>query len=424
LFALKNTVRFRHKTPEQAGTYIDSRADGPRGGGKKDYLELYAMKNNDIEVIRQINTARVLDALRRDDGQLSRPVMADRLGLSKVTVSTIVRSLSAKGLLTEAGVGDTDSRGGRRPVLVTLDKDRKRVLGARTGHSHIELILSDITGRELRRLRTEATNQDRRRLLADMANEIMISTNTPRESVLGLVNAIGGPGAPPTCRSDDEDGHPLAEEHALSKMLGFPALMVNFTRARTFSECWFTPGNEPASLFYINLGHRLDGMAVRHGQLDEASCELGSCYLSAVPYADSNGELRTFNSFLGGRALLEHACMVFDRDMEIRELERLTAGGDERALDLFREFGYYLGCALSLVVNMASLKKIIIGGHLSRAWPFFEPSMREGLERHVTPLVYRRIEVRQLKPELDNGLMGAMAIALDHWVFQTHMLHG
>lgn len=383
------------------------------------------MKNNDIEVIRQINTAMVLDTLRKTDGQLSRPVMADMLGLSKVTVSAIVRSLHNRGLITEAGMGDTDSRGGRRPVLVALDKEKKRILGARLGHRAIDLILSDITGRELKRLRTEPKKQDRRYLLAAMVNEIMLSTNTPRDAVLGLAGAVGGPDAPATCRSAEPESAHLRAESSLGQALGFPALLVNLTRARAFAECWFTREQEgPASFFFINLGHRLDGMAARRGQLDEAPCELGACYLSALPYNDSGGELKTLDSVLGGRSLLSRAAAVFGRDLSGAELEAMAESGDERALELYREFGYCLGCALSLVVNMACLRKIIIGGQVSRAWKFFEPSMRLALDLHTPPEIKRRIEVRLIRPELESGLMGAMAMALDHWVFHTDMLRG
>lgn len=381
---------------------------------------------NHVEVIRQVNTAMVLDVLRRSGGELSRPAVAEALGLSKVTVATIVRGLIAKGLLVEAGIGDPDIRGGRRPGLVALDTDRKRVLGARLGHSSIDMILSDITGRELKRLRAEPRNQDRRYLLAAMVHEIMVSTNTPREAMLGLVGTIGGPGAPPTCRPDGQKKGPPAWEADLSRTLGFPAMLINTTRARAFAECWFSSEREnPANFFYINLGHRLDGVAARHGQLDDAPCELGACYLSALAYGDVNGELKTLESVLGGRAILNRAAAVFNRSLNGRELEKIAASGDERALELYREFGYSLGCALSLVVNMACLRRIVIGGQVSRAWKFFEPTMRQGMERHTAPSASSRpVEVRLIRPELDDGILGAMSLALDHWVFHTDRLRG
>ena len=396
-----------------------------RAPANRIYPGFHNMKN-DVEVIRKVNTAMVLDILRRADGELSRPLMAETLGLSKVTVSTIVRSLSAKGLIAEVGMGGTDSRGGRRPVLVALDKERKRVLGARLGHSSIDLILSDITGRELKRLRTAPKNQDRRYLLAAMVNEIMMSTNTPRDAVLGLVGTLGGAEAPPTCRIGGPESEPLPTEADLARSLGFPAMLINHTRARAFAECWFNPDQEDqANFFFINLGHRLDGVAARRGQLDEAPCELGACYLSALAYGDTDGELKTLDSVLGGRSLLSRAAAVFNRELDGRELEKIAAAGDERALELYRIFGYNLGCALSLVVNMACLRKIVIGGQVSRAWKYFEPTMRQGLERHTILTDARRpVEVRLIRPELDSGLMGSLALALDHWVFHTDMLRG
>lgn len=383
------------------------------------------MKNNDIEVIRQINTAMVLDTLRKSNGHMSRPVLADILGLSKVTVSTIVRSLNEKGLIADAGLGGTDSRGGRRPVLVTLDKEKKRVLGARVGHTSIDLILSDITGRELKRLRAESKDQNSHSILSAMVNDILVSTNTPRDAVLGLTVAMSGSSAPLSCGGSGEGNGPLVSELELCQTFGFPAMVINFTRARAFGEFWFAPERTvPDDFFFVNLGHHLDGVAARRGQLDESSCELGSCYLSVLPYGDKASELKTLDSVLGGRSLLAKATAIYNRAIDAAELEKMAASGEPRALELLHEFGYSLGCALSLIVNMVSLNKIIVGGQFSRTWKYFEAPMREGLQRHTQEPARDNIDVRLIRAELDSGLMGAMAMALDHWVFHTEMLYG
>lgn len=74
-------------------------------------------------MIRQVNTALVLNTLRQSDKLLSRPAIARRLGLSKVTIANIVKELIDGRLVMEAGVDLSDSCGGRKSLLISLDRE-------------------------------------------------------------------------------------------------------------------------------------------------------------------------------------------------------------------------------------------------------------------------------------------------------------
>lgn len=387
------------------------------------------IKYNDIEIIRQINTVMVLNALRRSERLLSRPNMADQLGLSKVTIANIIHDLTYLGFTTDAGVGTTDRRGGRKPGLVALDRDRKRVMGAYLTHGLAEIVLCDITGRELKRLRAKLGPQEGPEILPVMALEILEQTDTPKAAVLGLVLALScgrydldlkaGGG------SDVENPSPLALR--LSQGLGgIPVWPVDFSRARAFGECWFNHDfQSPANFFYINLGHSFNCLAARQGILDEAPSEYASCAMSFRELPSLDEPHSTVASTLNGRDFLRRASEQAGRLLTSQAAARLAEEGDPGLTESFNRFGYDLGCALSHIVNIAGFQKIIVGGFMVRGWAYFQATMRQGLEKHLAKRYQGGgVEVKPLHRDLDSGLLGAQALALDRWVYHTELLYG
>ena len=54
--------------------------------------------------------------------QTSRSKIASALGLNKATVSLLCSEMQAKGLISEVGSGQTQSKGGRKPTLIEINK--------------------------------------------------------------------------------------------------------------------------------------------------------------------------------------------------------------------------------------------------------------------------------------------------------------
>jgi glucokinase len=121
--------------------------------------------------------------------------------------------------------------------------------------------------------------------------------------------------------------------------------------------------------------------------------------------------------------VLNEVAQRLGQPVDGRRLNRLAAEGRPEVREVLEHFGYTLGCALSLVVNIADLRKIVLGGYLTQSWPYFETALRQGLERHTPREVYAAVSIRPIRPEMASGLMGALALALDRWVYHTDLLN-
>lgn len=375
------------------------------------------MYNTDVESIRSINAAKILHVLRHARRLLSRSEIADRVALSKVTVSNIIADLTKQGgLIRKAGVGLPDRRGGRKPLLLELDPNRKRVMGAVVGKNIIELTVSDITGRELNNLRAKTEGIDRLELLINMVGELLSAIHTPREEILGLIVALSGSGGGLEMREEQE-----MIQHTLIRDLDIDVQVMDVFRARAFGEVCHERGGS-SDFFYLDLGEQLAGISVRRGILRQDSVDVGSCYMWPQPYEGKREDLVTIGAALSFTKLLERASNLYGRPVTDSDLSMLASQGDKIALELFREYGYNLGCVLSLTVHMTSLHRMIIGGFLGTTALFFETTMRQALGLHLAPAYQGTTNIKMIAPEKASGLRGALAMALNNWIFHTELL--
>ena len=97
--------------------------------------------------LRSANQQRVVDVLRSGD-RVTQADLARQTGLAPATVSSIVRDLSAAGLVS------TEPGAGRRGTTVALAPSAGVVAGVDFGHSHVAVALGDLTGSLLAERRT------------------------------------------------------------------------------------------------------------------------------------------------------------------------------------------------------------------------------------------------------------------------------
>ena len=389
------------------------------------------MKSNLTESMRSINIAKVLNLLRRSGRLLSRPEIAAEVGLSKVTVSNIINHLSKKiPFVRKAGVGIPDQRGGRRPLLIELDPNSKRVVGARLGVDLVEVVLSDITGRELKKLQGTPDSGSRIEFLANMIDELLSSTKTKREMILGLVTTFDSWEPTP----NNSNPKSPSWEKLLEKRLNLEIMAVQLPQALAFGEAWYNQGAQ-SKFFLVTLDPKLGFVSVRNGVLEENPGDFGACYFHPRPYHTTKlteeahlkdrsvgNQNLSISQALSPTVLENNASTSYGHPVNSQELSHLATTGDQPAREIFQEYGHNLGCALSLVVHMFRLKKILIGGLLARDWMHFEGSLKQALAFHLAASNQGQVVVRPVHPEQLGGLKGTIAMALNRWVYRVELL--
>ncbi|MFG6486865.1 ROK family protein [Roseateles sp. BYS78W] len=97
--------------------------------------------------LKRANRMALIRQLRVQPG-LSRVDLAEAIGLTKSTVSALVRELIDEGWLVEREVIATGDLG-RRPTPLFIDPTRLLLLGAQVGIGHVRVVLTSLTGEVL-----------------------------------------------------------------------------------------------------------------------------------------------------------------------------------------------------------------------------------------------------------------------------------
>lgn len=89
-----------------------------------------------------------------------------------------------------------------------------------------------------------------------------------------------------------------------------------------------------------------------------------------------------------------------------------AAGGDATALSLFRDFGYHLGNAIMSVLYTYDPEVIVMGGSVSRAYPYFAQSMTDRLKTFAYSNVIDNLQLK-LSQHPNIAVLGAATLCYE-----------
>lgn len=89
-----------------------------------------------------------------------------------------------------------------------------------------------------------------------------------------------------------------------------------------------------------------------------------------------------------------------------------AARGDKTALSLFKDFGYHLANAIMAILYTYDPEVIVMGGSVSKAYPFFAQSLQDRLKTFAYPKVIESLELR-ISQHPNIAVLGAAMLAYD-----------
>lgn len=385
--------------------------------------------------VKQLNKGGVLDLIRQSPEGVSRAEIAQALGVSRATVSTIVDSLIASGLVSERGAGV--SRGGRRPIVLKVNPEAGRVVGVDVGASHVLVVLADLCGRildEAEQPLDVASGPDVcLPLIADVVEGIL-----SRNGGLGVMHAVGvgvpGPviaargvvSSPPIMPG--WDGYPIREFFEVR--WGRPALVDNDADLGALGESTFGAGRGETNLAYIKIGTGigcgllLDGQ-LYHGVVGTAG-EIGHFTVSQDGPPCKCGNYGCLEAMAGGRAIAQRAFLAIQagqpttlaainhgRQITARDVALAAQAGDAVSQQLLSDAGRHIGSALASLINLLNPGLVLIGGRVAEAGEILLAPIREAVQRRSLRASLRATRIQTAALGRHATVLGAVALALD-----------
>ncbi|MCX2970168.1 ROK family protein [Streptomyces sp. TRM70308] len=366
------------------------------------------LTGGDPSLLRRINSAVVLRALR---GAQESPTLTDLVGLtglSRPTVEGVVDGLVESGLVAEAPAGLAARRQGRPARRFRFRGEAGHALGIEVGPHRVAAVLADLTGRVVgsdeRPVAEEAEAPERLGRVRASVSDLLRRTGVARATLRSV-----GVGTPGVVRADGElalctalpgwTGLPLGER--LGRSFRCPVLVENDANAAVLGERWKGAARGCDDVVMV-----LAGLSPGAGSLIGGRLHRG--------FGGAAGEIGALH-LLGREASPERLLSLgsvplhpLDEAAVARVFE-LAKTGDARACQAVHRYVRRLVHDVAALVLALDPELVVIGGWAAGLDGVLEPLRRE-LERYC--LRPPRVELSVLGEAA--VATGALRVALDH----------
>lgn len=370
---------------------------------------------SDSSAARHANTMSVLTALRADgDSRLAE--LAQRTGLSRPTVDSILTELGRLGWVEQRDPADPPDGGrqaGRPARTYRLNPDAGFVVGVDVGVNLLTAMVADITGTPrhtvTRPISRTTPGAERRTavqsLVTDAAAELGVEPGETLALSLG-VPGIVDPSGRVTLSTVIPDWTGFHVEKHFSRWAGVPVTVANDANMATLAEHWIGAARLVDDVVYLLAGRRTSAGIIVDGALytgrHGAAGEIGS-----IPQL-----------YFSTEELLATPGTGPDSPDAIGSVFRAAQAGDEQAAGLVEEFYRRLARVVEFMLKSFDPDMVVLGGGVSRAGR----PLVEGVERHLDRPVFNTapLVLSQLGPEA--VALGAVRSALQLAVRHTPLL--
>ncbi|MCL6457461.1 MAG: ROK family protein [Gorillibacterium sp.] len=383
-------------------------------------------QTGDLALMKKINKSIVMERIRHES-PTSRARIAEKTGLTKATVSSLVAELISSDLVEEIGAGQ--SRGGRKPMLLLFNCSAGFAIGIDLGTDEITSILTDLNGRIVSEstVRSDNTNVDTaisalKACIGDLIKQAPIS----RYGVIGI--GVGIPGF------SDEQGNILFapnlgwENIGLQAILeaefAIPVVIENEANVGAVGEKRFGSSQAAASLVYVSIGAGIGtGIMLKEELYRGAfgySGEMGHISIHHDGKPCRCGNLGCWELYASEHALIQEARAVYrDPTLDLDTLLKYAQAKETKALQLFTQHGRYLGIGIVNIINSLNPDRIIIGGRLALAEPWLVASMIEVVNKRSLPYPRAHLSIQFSTLGSKATVLGACSIAISRFFSST-----
>jgi len=373
-------------------------------------------------LIKKINKALVLEMVK-SQGPLSRADVAQRSGLNKGTVSSLVKELIDEELVYEIGQGE--SSGGRRPVLLLFNEKAGYSIGIDLGVHYILGVLTDLQGNIVFEKQVTFHDKNYSSVLTLIKETISYFMEHIPDSRYGLVGiGIGVPGIV------DKEGALLfapnlgwkniSLKQDIEETFHVPVIIDNEANAGAYGEKRGGAGQDFRNIIYVSAGIGIGVGLILNGELYRGtngfSGESGHMTIEADGPMCDCGNRGCWELYASEKALLEEAKPLFSHDMSLEELLQLAEKGHEDVRALFGRIGRYLGIGINNLINTFNPEQVIIGNRLSMAKQWLFPAIQRVIDQHTLSFHRATVAIQFSKQSIYSTALGISFFVIEDFL--------
>ena len=350
-----------------------------------------ADQNNQVQ-LKNFNRRTVLGYIRRN-GTATKAGLASVTGLTFMAIKKILAELQELNLIRD---GQMESGGmGRKAVSYVINENYRYTIGIHINKFITGIALLNLRGQilaiERYSMDKEFENQnDFVTMLAEAVNRVIEKSGVKRDDILGI--GVGAPG-PLDCESGvilTPPNMPMLDYLPLKETLegrtGFPVFLNKDTNVIAFAEYWYRNNRDCSNLAYVEVDMGIGSGIIIDGKLNVgANCiagEFGHITIDLNGPLCNCGNRGCLEAMSSGIAVLrmlgeqlenqkDHPLYHKRNSLTIEDVFEMTDKKDLLTISILNRSAFYVGVAVSNLINTFDPEMIILGGILIQKYPMY-----------------------------------------------------
>jgi predicted NBD/HSP70 family sugar kinase len=369
-------------------------------------------------VARQISVRSVIEAVLHQ-GPISRAEIARITGLSKQTISEVVRALEQRGWIRVRG--QTQGAVGRSAITYEIQDGMAFVLGIDLGGTKLHMALANLGGAVVSEINEPTDRRGGRhvieqigRLKDRLASEAGIDAGAIRFGAMGSPGVCQAQSGTITIAPNIQGLDAINVRQALLARLGFEISVENDVNLAAKGEEWQGRSQGARNFAFIALGTGIGMGIVANGRLIRgargAAGEIAYLPLGNDPFNPQGFAAGTLETAIGSAGIIQRYLGYGGRaGATVRDIFEMLATGDRAAVAALEETARILVPAIAAVSAVIDPELIVMGGSIG-VRPELVAEIRRLLPRCVAVPV--PVEISALGSRAT--LVGALGVALNH----------
>ena len=396
-----------------------------------------ADQNNQVQ-LKNFNRRTVLGYIRRN-GTATKAGLASATGLTFMAIKKILAELQELNLIRD---GQMESGGmGRKAVSYVINESYRYTIGIHINKFITGIALLNLRGQilaiERYSMDKEFENQnDFVTMLAEAVDRVIEKSGVKRDDILGI--GVGAPG-PLDCESGvilTPPNMPMLDYLPLKETLegrtGFPVFLNKDTNVIAFAEYWYRNNRDCSNLAYVEVDMGIGSGLIIDGKLNiGANCiagEFGHITIDINGPLCNCGNRGCLEAMSSGIAVLrmlgeqlenqkDHPLYHKRNALTIEDVFEMTDKKDLLTISILNRSAFYVGVAVSNLINTFDPEMIILGGILIQKYPMYFNIVQDvANQRKVKGAKENYMAVSVLGENA--GVIGAGEIVTDHFFNQ------
>ncbi|WP_160142469.1 ROK family transcriptional regulator [Arthrobacter sp. SLBN-100] len=359
-------------------------------------------------------------------GPMSQAELARNAALAPSTVSGIVASLRAEGILGEAprtAAAASGPKGGRPGTVLALQPSLGTVAGIDFGKKHVRVAIADlghnILVEKVSLFVPDAPAAQHIELAGALLDEALQELNLDKTSVINV--GVGIPGPVHKAAGDPVDSAILPGwrgvnvSKALNVALDLPIRIANDANLGALSEWMWGAARGCSDVAYLKISTGIGGGLILGGNpywgSGGTAGEIGHTIIDPLGRFCRCGNRGCLETIAGAETILRTGEKIAP-GLTVTQLIQLARQGETTCIKALSDAGHAIGIALAMLCNLINPECVVVGGEMASAGELLLDPINASFRQAALTSVAGDLTVIRGSLGEQAEVLGAVAIAL------------